>query len=289
MMAVLLLTVEANGQQNAMGSESGDALVHSATFEVASIRADKPSPDGHISSHIGFLPDGRFTASGITLKKLTCLAYGLEDYQLTGGPAWFSSDRYTVEAKAETAVEEQLPKLSEDQRKRVGQHMAQVLLADRLKLAMHQESREMAILSLVVAKNGPKLHEAIPGDTYAMGLKDLNGQGHAGMMRFMNGKITAQGVTLDALATQLTEQLHEIVQNKTGLRGNYDFTLEWSAEEDHDGRRGMTNGEAGGSPVDSSGPSILTALQEQLGLKLESQKSAVPVFVVDHLERPSEN
>jgi uncharacterized protein (TIGR03435 family) len=291
LMSVLpLLTVHANAQQNATDLQDGDALVRSATFEVASIRADKPSPDGHISGHVGYLPDGRFTASGMTLKKLVCLAYGLEDYQVIGGPDWFSSDRYTVEAKAESAVEEQLPKLSEEQRKRVGQHMAQVLLADRLKLVMHQESRDISILALVAAKNGPKLHEATPGDTYANGLKDRNGQGRAGMMRFMNGKVTAQGVTLDALATQLTEQLHQIVQNKTGLNGNYDFTLEWTPESDHDGRPPMTSGEAGGAVVaDSSGLSIITALQEQLGLKLESKKSAMPVFVVDHLERPSEN
>jgi uncharacterized protein (TIGR03435 family) len=110
------------------------------------------------------------------------------------------------------------------------------------------------------------------------------------MMRFMNGKVTAQGVTLDALATQLTEQLHQIVQNKTGLNGNYDFTLEWTPESDHDGIPPMTSGEAGGAVVaDSSVLSIITALQEQLGLKLESKKSAIPVFVVDHLERPSEN
>lgn len=148
----------------------------------------------------------------------------------------------------------------------------------------------MPILGLVVAKNGPKLHEATAGDTYANGLKDGYGQGHAGMMRFMNGKVIAQGVTLDALAAQLTEQLHQIVQNKTELKGKYDFTLEWTAEQDHDGRPAITNGTAGGSAAaESSGPSIFTAIEEQLGLKLESRKSAVPVFVVDHLERPSEN
>jgi uncharacterized protein (TIGR03435 family) len=110
------------------------------------------------------------------------------------------------------------------------------------------------------------------------------------MMRFSNGKLTAQGVPLDNLASQLTEQLHRIVQNKTGLKGNYDFTLEWMPEQDHDGGPPIGNGDAGGaSASDSTGPSIFTAIQEQLGLKLESQKGEVPALVIDHVERPSEN
>jgi uncharacterized protein (TIGR03435 family) len=263
-----------------------DALIHSATFEVASIRADKPSPDGRITSRIGFLPDGTFTATGITLKKLFCLANDVEDFQVSGAADWFSSDRYTIEAKADTATQAELPKVAPDQQKQIGQHMMQLLLADRLKLQMHEENKEFPILALVVAKSGLKLHESTPGDTYPNGLKDRNGSGHAGMMRFSNGKVTAQGVPLDKLANQLTEALHQIVQNKTGLKGKYDFTLDWTPDEDHDGGPLRDNGAPAADP---SGPGIFTALQEQLGLKLESQKSAIPVFVVDHVERPSEN
>jgi uncharacterized protein (TIGR03435 family) len=129
----------------------------------------------------------------------------------------------------------------------------------------------------------------VPGDTYANGLKDRDGQGHAGMMRFSDGKLTAQGVPLDNLASQLTEQLHQIVQNKTGLKGNYDFVLEWAPERDHDGGPVIGNGEASGSADASSLPSIYTAIQEQLGLKLEAQRAAVQVFVIDQVERPTQN
>ena len=156
------------------------------------------------------------------------MAYGVNDLQVSGGPDWLSSDRYTIEAKADSATQQQLPKLAGPQERLVGQHMVQALLADRFGLKIHQEMKEIPILALVPAKSGPKLHEAVTGDTYPNGLHDRDGHGRAGMMRMFSGKIVAQGVPLDNLASQLTEQLHQIVQNKTGLKENFDFTLEWT-------------------------------------------------------------
>ena len=279
-----LLAVHANAQQNE--PVKADSLLHSARFEVVSIRSD--DPDGH-QMRIMFA-NGTFDAKGITMKRLACLAYGIQDFQMDGGPSWFSSEKFAVEAKTDSQVGDELSKLSDGERMLVARQMVQAVLADRLKLNLRQDSKEMGILGIVVDKNGPKLHEARTGDTYPNGLKERDGQGHAGMMRFSGGHLTGQGVKLDNLASFLSEQLNQIVQNKTGLVGNYDFTLEWSPEADRPGGPQKAGGEAPSSPSDeNAGTSIFTAIKEQLGLRLERQKSAIPVYVVENVEKPTEN
>ena len=282
---VPMIALQASAQQN--DSASASSLIHSAKFEVISIHPD--DPDGH-QMRVGMTPDGRFVANGMTIKRLVCMAYGIQDFQLVGAPAWISSERFAIQAKSESQVEQELPKLSDDDKLLVGKQMVQAMLADRLSLKMRPESKEMSTLGMVVAKNGAKLHEAKPGDDYPNGLKEGDSKGHAGMMRFNGHQLTAQGVKLDKLASFLSEQLHQIVQNKTGLEGLYDFTLEWSQETDRPMGAGQTSGEAGNAAADeNSSPSVFTAIQEQLGLRLEPQKSAVPVYLVETIERPTEN
>jgi len=276
-----LMLAQVAGQS---GAAKLDSLVKAARFEVVSIHLD--DPDGH-RMRIGMGPDARFVAEGVTMKRLVCMAYGIQDFQLEGAPGWFTSERFTIQAKSESNVEEAFPKLNDEQKMLVGKQMVHAMLADRFKLTMRQESKEISILGMVIAKNGPKLHEATPGDTYPNGLKDSNGVGHAGMLTFNGTHLTAQGVKLDNLASFLSGQLNEIVQNKTGLDGKYDFTLEWSPEPERPGGL-QPSGEAGGVPVDS-GLSLFTAINEQLGLKLEPQKSAVPVYIVVTAEKPTEN
>lgn len=266
-----------------------DTLTRSATFEVVSIHPEKPSPDGKVRMQVGFTPNGTFTAHGITLKRLISMAYDLDEMQVTGGPDWLDQDRFSVEAKSDSATQERLKILSGPEQKAVAQQMVKALMADRFNLTLRPGTKEVPILALVVAKNGLKIKEATPGDSYANGLKDQNGQGHAGMMRFDGGSVTAQGVPLDNLTRLLTEQLHQIVENKTGLTEKYDFKLEWSRDEDHDGRPGPNADAGGANGADASAPPIFTALQEQMGLKLESQKGAVPAFAVERADRPTDN
>jgi uncharacterized protein (TIGR03435 family) len=149
-------------------------------------------------------------------------------------------------------------------------------------------------LTLVVAKGGPKLHEAKPGDTYPNGLKGFNGQGGGpGMMLMRPGQLTGQGIPLSSLTRLLSQQLGSTVQDKTGLTGKYDFTLQWTPDRNASPMPGAPEpgqqGPAAAASTDASGPSIFTAVQEQLGLKLESQKGPVEVLVIDHVETPSEN
>lgn len=173
--------------------------------------------------------------------------------------------------------------------------MIQSLLADRFKLKVSHSTRELPVYALVVAKTGPKLHDAKPGDTYPNGIKGPDGRpvGGAGMMRMRPGQLIGQGFSIASLAGLLSQQLGRTVMDQTGLKGNYDFTLQWTSDQRPvampAGPVGVSSGADGVPPSDSSGPSIFTALQEQLGLKLESTKGPVDIIVIDHIERPSEN
>jgi uncharacterized protein (TIGR03435 family) len=168
--------------------------------------------------------------------------------------------------------------------------MLQALLAERLNLQVHRETKELPIYALVIAKNGPKFQEGKLGDTYPNGFKGLNGAPvGAGMMRMGAGEWTGQGIPIANLVGSLSRRLGRTVVDKTGLTGKYDFTLRWTPDDNP-----VSPKEPGGAPdaaalPDSSGPSIFTALQEQLGLKLESQKGPVETIVIDHVERPSQN
>jgi uncharacterized protein (TIGR03435 family) len=235
-------------------------------------------------------PEG-FSANNVSVQMLIRVAYGVEENQIQGLNS-LASENYDVEAKIEKSVADDLQKLDQDQRLEVRRHMLQALLADRFKLTIHRETKELPIYALVVAKNGPKLQEAKPGDTYPNGFRGPGGRGGRGMMMMGQGELTGQALHVADLARQLSQQLGRTVVDKTGLTGVYDFTLKWTPDNQMampggagDGGRGSD----GGASADSSGPSIFTAVQEQLGLKLESQKGPVELLVIDHVEKPSEN
>ena len=259
------------------------------SFEVASI---KPNRSGELHISIGFQP-GRFIASGTTVKQLIALAYDVRDIQVSGGPSWVDSERYNIDAKEPDSVVEELPKLPPAQRGEQLRLMVQSLLADRFKLKLRQESKEHPVYALVVAKNGPKLHEAKTGDTYPNGMKGPDGVGHAGMMNMGPGQLTGQGIPMESLARLLSQQLGRTVMDQTGIKGNYDFALQWTPDQSQAampmGPEGGKPGTDNAPPPESSGPSIFAAIQEQLGLKLESRKGPVEFLVIDHVEKPSEN
>ena len=234
-------------------------------------------------------PDG-FSAT-TTVQMMIRVAYGIEDNQISGAPGWVGSEKYNVEAKMDQVTADKLKKLGETQVMPARQQMLQTLLADRFKLAIHRETKELPIYSLVVAKSGSKLHEAKPGDTYPNGIKAPAGlpAPHAThLMRMGRGELTAQGIAMDQIAHLLTQQIGRTVVDNTGLKGNYDFTLHWTPDQSAPTLNGPS-GDPDGSTSSESGPSIFTAIQEQLGLKLESQKGPVEILVIDHIEKPSEN
>jgi uncharacterized protein (TIGR03435 family) len=312
----LVVLYSAPGQaQTPPAAQPESAPDHSYQFEVASIKPDKTAGG---MMRIMFSPGG-FNGDNIPIGDLIKTAYGMQDNQIIGAPSWLNSDHYDVEAKMDGETAEAVHKMNEEDARHARQQMLRALLADRMKLVIHRETREQPLYDLVVAKGGPKLQESKPGDTYPNGIKGPDGVAHGGMMRMGSGEVTGQGLPISGLARLLTMQLGRTVVDKTGLTGKYDFTLHWTPDESQGGMfRGPGPGPGPGSaaggaaaggpapagapvaggpgaapPTDNSsrdsGPTIFTAVQEQLGLKLESTKGPVEVIVIDHIDRPSEN
>lgn len=252
-------------------------------YEVASI---KPDLSDHSSAVTNTPPDG-FVATNATLSGLIQRAYGILNFQLVGGPDWINSERYVIDAKMDAETADALQKLNLEDRILARQEMLQALLADRLKLTTHRETRELPIYFLIVGKSGSKLQQAKLGDTYANGVKSrggLMGQGISTSSNQFSSNATAQGVPLSSLTAFLARPLGRPVLDKTGLTGNFDFTLKFAVARPD--AEATLNARA---VPDSDAPFLLDAIQQQLGLKLESGKGPVEVIVIDHIERPSGN
>ncbi len=237
------------------------------TFEVASI---KPAEPGARGMGVQRADGGRVNMKNVTLRLLITMAWDVRDHQLIGAPGWFDSEHFDIVAKPETEI----PRTGEGNKTLMA--MVRALVVDRFGLVFHREEKEMPIYALVPGKNGPKLAASEPGSQNSL------------MMS--RGKLEGKNMKMGDLARILTNPLGRTVVDKTGLTGDYNFTVEWTP----DGNENMTpKGMPAEAPKDVAsmpeGPSIFTALQEQLGLKLESQKGPVEMFVVDRAERPSAN
>jgi uncharacterized protein (TIGR03435 family) len=247
------------------------------SFEVVSV---KPSDPGGRNSFVNITPGGGFRATNITLKFLVHVAYHLQDFQISGGPAWITSDRYDIEAKSSGGPQVDIRKMNEPQRDEYVKQIQlklQNLLADRFHMAIHRETREAPVYELVLAKGGPKLTPAAADE----------GKGPRGM-RMRPGQFEGMGATVQMLAETLSDAMSRKVIDKTGITGSYNFKLEWTPEPGQMAPPPGTGNEAV-PPADPSGPSIFTAVQEQLGLKLESAKGPIEVVVIDAVEKPSAN
>jgi uncharacterized protein (TIGR03435 family) len=257
------------------------------SFEVASI---KPNRSGGNTVRIMF-PPGRFTATNVTTKFLIQFAYNVKHYEVSGGPSWINTARYDIYAKLQDSLVDKGQRLTSLQRQNLIRSMLQSLLADRFRLTLKYETKQLPVYVLVLAKNGPKLREAKPSDTYARGFQGSD-SGGAGLWMRGRGSLAGKGVHIANLVELLSGQLDRSTLDKTGLTGIYDFSLQWTPDENQpfmgiDSNPILTPQVV--SPPDSSAASIFTAMQEQLGLKLESQNVPMETIVIDHIEQPSEN
>jgi uncharacterized protein (TIGR03435 family) len=207
-------------------------------------------------------------AENVPLKLLLVNAYGIREGLMSGLPGWAESSRFDVTAKVADTDLKAFRSLSREQR----QAMLAGLLVDRFHLKTHTEIKTLPVYELVVAKDGPKLKTSIvpPPDSEnpdPLGLGNLD---------VHNTEMTATGVTLSDLAMNLSFPLDRTVINKTGLTNRYDFRLRWTAD-------GVDVG------ATDAPPDLFTAIQEQLGLKLQAAKGPVTTLVVDHVEQPTDN
>jgi uncharacterized protein (TIGR03435 family) len=236
------------------------------------------------------LPDG-FSATNVNARQLIANAYDVKDDQISGGPDWAGSKSYDIQAKVTDTDPSDPHQLTKAQRTQA----LQALLADRFKLAVHTETKEASIYALTVAKGGPRLTASKPSDAPApppnlppgavVRNYPTDGTPRGGTMRMSGpGNLTVTAMTMPQFATMLSSQLHRTIVDQTGLTGTYDFTLQWTPDN-------LSTSPTGGDAQapDPTGPTIFTAVQEQLGLKLESTKGPVKTVVIDHIEPPSEN
>ena len=309
-----------------LGAQAPQAQTASPTFEVASVKPNK-SGQGFVQLGGG---GGQYTITNAPLRLIIRNAYRLQDFQIVGGPPWLNSDRFDIVAKSE-------PTATPDQT----QAMVKALLADRFKLKVHTESRDLPLYALVPAKSdgklGPQIKPAAvdcaalaaarrggppppgvggpggpagPGGTVGFGPGGPGGPGVQGAppppggpgagrgpggppgpcaAMIGPGNIMSSGQPITQLATMLSNFVNRTVLDRTGLTGTFDLTLSWTPEQLPQGRGEPPPGAPPLPPIDPNGPSIFTAVQEQLGLKLDSQRGPVDVLVIDSVEQPTED
>ena len=253
-------------------SDSVDAAPKVPEFDVASIRLNKYGDSGE---RFAFTANG-FTATDIFLTVLIKLAYGVEQDQIVGLPGLIKSQRYDIAAKV---LGSDLGKLKTDQRKR----MIRPLLTDRFKLQFHREGKSLPAYVLVIGKNGPKFQHSKPDgpDPLPEGAHTLRMMGR--------GYVVGRGVPMELMLQMMTDQLGRTVVDNTGLKGDFDFTLKWTPDEN---TKPMPSEPGSGQPLaasDPAGPFFFTAVSDQLGLKLKIQSSPIGVMVIDHVEPPTPN
>jgi len=255
-------------------------------FEVASV---KPNTSGTPNDRInGPLGGNRFAATNINLRLLITLAYNVKNFEISGGNGVVDTGRYDIEARAAEA------RPGEEQ----ARLMLQALLADRFQLMVHRETKEVPVYVLVPVKGGAKLAEPKEGscikfDPASPPPPPTPGQPPPKFCGgFMMGPNTLRGgrISMKQFAEGLSNILGRPIIDKTGYTGTLDVALEFSQEGvDMVGLFGGAPFIVGKPPDDDTKPSIFTALQDQLGLKLESQKGPAQILVVDHAEKASEN
>jgi uncharacterized protein (TIGR03435 family) len=248
----------------------GQAPVYPPTvFTVASIKPNKSSDSRFMLLP---LPGGGLTATGVTLNMLVMFAYSVAAYQISGAPSWMGTERWDIQAKTD-GVQGRLPPNQFSV-------LLRGLIEDRFQLKARRKTKNLPVYALVMAKGGPKL-KPHPGGT---------GE-RKPLVQFGNGSAVFSDSSVAGLAGQLTLNLGRPVIDRTGIKGSYDFALDWTPAPDEGGAEtiGLPPRAEPPSAGESNGPSIFTALQDQLGLKLKSQKGPVDILVIDHVERPSEN
>lgn len=259
------------------------------SFEVASI---KPNTGVDRRVSLGAPSPGTFEAENVWLRFLVQMAWDVKDFQVSGGPAWAASDRFDINAK--TSSNANFEKM---------RPMLQTLLEDRFRLVIHTEAKELPVYALTAAKGGIKASLSGACIVREPGMPPLAvKQGEkpptiCGSMMTSPRSINATAITMEQLAAALSNTMQRTVVDNTGFAGKSDVHLEWTADQSTPGfwAPGLGPHEPATPDPEASGnsgllrPTIFTALQEQLGLRLEATKAPVKIIIIDHAEKPSAN
>ena len=265
------------------------------SFEVAAV---KPNKSGQNFIRFGMLPGGRFTAENVPLRQLLQFAFQVQPFQVEGVPGWGTSERFDITAKADGDIAPTQPG-------QVGaiQYMMRSLLADRFGLVYHNETKDMPMYHLVTRPGGnlgPKLTKSTTDCAALFAARRGGGPGGPPPgpptfgekmvcgFRVGPGSLAGGSVPLSQLANFLSQNLSRTVLDKTGLEGNYDFEVTYTPDQiPAPPPGGAPPGAPALPPIDPNGPSLTTALQEQLGLKLDATRGPVTMFVVDKVSQPT--
>jgi len=262
------------------------------SFAVATVKFNRT---GDAARSMRLQPGGRIVVTNQPLRQLITFAYSLQPQQLAGGPSWLDTDRFDITAQAEGNISPTPPGGPPGP----AQLMMQRLLAERFGLVVHTESRELPVYALTVVRRdgqlGPRIKPAdrdclalmtqAPGGVPVQAPRLPDGRPGCGVLRDATGKVMAGGTTMTMLATSmLTGPAGRIVVDQTGLTGAYDFDLEFAM----DPAPGAAPAPDAATAV-SDRPSLFTALEEQLGLKLQATRAPIPVTVIDRVTPPTEN
>jgi uncharacterized protein (TIGR03435 family) len=260
-------------------------------FEVASVRSNNAG--GRIVLQTP--PNGRVNIVNATMNMLMTIAYDLPDYRIVGGPDWLASSRFDIQARPAADFRPQPPCTAANCPESPVQLMMQTLLADRFQLKIHRETRELPVYELTVAKNALKLKQVDPpslptsGDPPTLPLPAPGPAGAVTLPKPPPGPLVLEGPGMFAASAMPFEDIPHFLSrlfgrpviDKTGITGFYDVNLQFAPE-------GFPGGVADAQAADPA-PSIFTALQEQLGLRLDSAKGPVEVLVIDNVRKPTEN
>lgn len=274
--AIPLAVGVVNATPSRAQAQDANASLPAPVFSSVSVKPSEPAtPNAGNTSMFFDLNHGTFVSRGVTLRMLIQTAYQVQDAQISGGLDLLGKSKFDIDAKfdpAFVAAEHQQTSDRKDFHTQV-QAAMKSLLASRFKLAAHFETRNLEAYDLVTDDNGGKLQASGTGPK---------------MVRLGRGELTSSGAPLELLTTQLSARLGRPVVDKTGLNGDYAFNLHWTPDPSEDEHlRQASQPVAPESPAEPNGPSLMTALQEQLGLKLEPKTEPVQVLVVDHAELPA--
>ncbi|WP_263417172.1 TIGR03435 family protein [Terriglobus albidus] len=247
--------------------------IANAKFEVVVIKPTEPGAMGY-SLNFG---EGKMKVHNMPIKNLIKFAYDLKsDSQLLNAPSWVNTDPYEIDAKEEEAESAALQKMAMEGRNETMRELVRQMLVERFHLETTPQTVEVPIYALVVAKGGAKVTPTPPPAPGEQRNRGWRGHGP--------GEAEGSSITMDLVArviSNMPEADGRVVVDKTNMPGQYDWKLHWAPQ---------SNSAAGTStPASEAGPTLFTALQEQLGLKLESQKGTVPAIAINHIERPTEN